>query len=318
MLRNESDTTRVFLIVGPGWDGEAPPGATLIRSPTRDAWLVVRTFVNGPGDLAEAQAQQRAFRLVPTVKTMETVLADPLVPLKPGGDDFLRVVNGALARGPLPPEHAERPPCFAAAGLVAKESASLDRHPTAPHEAWNANIDRFYDEARRAFETAGNLHNGWRYPAANIAQFGTDDIYRSAMALAGLAATPQDEALNPVATTDARGGALNGSRRFQLRIPGRIPVDGFWSLTLYESGGSGRWFLYDNPIDRYAISTSSIGLFREPDGSIIIDILHAPLDGAHNWLPAPKGDFMLVFRAYRPNRALIDGSFRLPPVDRVE
>jgi hypothetical protein len=33
-----------------------------------------------------------------------------------------------------------------------------------------------------------------------------------------------------------------------------------------------------------------------------------------NWLPAPKGKFVLVFRGYLPRAPFLDGSFRLPPV----
>ena len=37
-----------------------------------------------------------------------------------------------------------------------------------------------------------------------------------------------------------------------------------------------------------------------------------------NWLPSPKGPFRLVFRAYLPGPAFLDGSFRLPPVEATE
>jgi hypothetical protein len=37
-----------------------------------------------------------------------------------------------------------------------------------------------------------------------------------------------------------------------------------------------------------------------------------------NWLPAPKGKFVLMFRAYLPGAPLLDGSLRLPPVTEGE
>jgi hypothetical protein len=37
-----------------------------------------------------------------------------------------------------------------------------------------------------------------------------------------------------------------------------------------------------------------------------------------NWLPAPKGKFVLIFRAYLPGAGLLDGSVRLPPVTEGE
>ena len=41
-------------------------------------------------------------------------------------------------------------------------------------------------------------------------------------------------------------------------------------------------------------------------------------DKESNWLPAPKGKFVLMFRAYLPGAPLLDGSLRLPPVTEGE
>jgi hypothetical protein len=103
----------------------------------------------------------------------------------------------------------------------------------------------------------------------------------------------------------------------KLRIPGNVPVNGFWSLTLYESDGGGRWFLYDNVLDRYAISSKTRGLTKEEDGAIVLEISHQEPSDRANWMPAPKGDFRHVFRAYKPQRSLTDGTFLLPPVQKV-
>ncbi len=102
-----------------------------------------------------------------------------------------------------------------------------------------------------------------------------------------------------------------------LSIPGSIPVDAFWSLTLYESDGEGRWYLYPNPMGRHAVNSTANDMEPEADGTIVLNVSNAQPEDRTNWLPAPDGRFLLVFRAYRPRARFIDGSFVLPAVERI-
>ena len=317
MLRNESDGARTFLIVGPHWDGQAPSSLTVIRSPTNDAWLVIRTFVQGPTDLTEAQRLQSSFALSATHRSTDAASARDIVPTKPVATEFLSVVNAALARGPLPPGQQDRLACFADAGIRPNQPSLTETFDPEVLKLWDANIPAFYEQVRLAFENSGSLDDGWRYPAPHIAAFGNDDLYRSAMALGGLAAMPLEEAVNPLAVADSEGKQLSGGSRYRVSIPVDVPVDGFWSLTMYEAGEAGRWYLYANSLHRYSINSAMTGLRREPDGSIFVDLSHENPNAEINWLPAPKGKFMIVFRAYRPRPEFIDGRFRLPPIVRI-
>lgn len=312
ILRNEGSEPRAFLIVGPGWNGQAAEGEVLVRAPTRDVWLVSRTFVQGPDDLLEAQIVQKGYRLDMIGGGRSNPNRTSPIPIRPDTSQFLSAVNTVLARGTIPEIHKGRLSCFATAGIAPGQT--IEGVAPTMRRIWDQNLDIFYSEARNAFEQAGTLRNGWRYPAANLAEFGTDDVYRSAIAMSGLAALPTREAINPVAAIDENGLPLNGDLRYRLRIPGKVPVDAFWSLTLYESDGAGRWFLYNNSIHRYVISSASNHLEKDADGTIVIEISHQKPVHEANWLPAPKGRFVLVFRAYRPN-AFVNSKFLLPPVE---
>ena len=59
------------------------------------------------------------------------------------------------------------------------------------------------------------------------------------------------------------------------------------------------------------------GLARNPDGSLDIWIGAASPgpERESNWLPAPEGPFALFMRAYLPRPELLDGRWRLPPVE---
>ncbi len=316
ILRNAGKDTRHFLIVGPGWQGTASPREAIIRSPTRDVWLVARTFLAGAGDLAEAQRLQGAYTIAG--KAYGLGKADSAIPARPTGKAFLAVVNAALARGPLPPQLAERVGCLGRALPLPGEAGPTLQIDPAMGAALDRDLDSLFDETRRVFEASGSLRKGWRYPQPNIADFGSDDVYRSAIALGGLAALPVSEAINPLTVQDADGEPLTGSSRYRISIPGDVPVEAFWSLTLYESDGAGRWFLYENPLDRHALNNMANGIAPAANGSIVLDISHRQPEGAANWLPAPQGRFLLLFRAYRPGSAFGDGSFQLPAAERID
>jgi len=90
-------------------------------------------------------------------------------------------------------------------------------------------------------------------------------------------------------------------------------VDAFWSLTMYDERG----FLIDNPIQRYALGD------REPlefnaDGSLDILIRHEqPETNMSNWLPAPGGAFAVTLRLYLAKAEFLDGTWKLPPIERL-
>jgi hypothetical protein len=72
-----------------------------------------------------------------------------------------------------------------------------------------------------------------------------------------------------------------------------------------------------NPIDRYHVRDRS-GLAPNPDGSVDIYIQpSAPTGHESNWLPAPPGNFILWLRVYIPGAAILDGTYTVPPIVRV-
>jgi hypothetical protein len=127
--------------------------------------------------------------------------------------------------------------------------------------------------------------------------------------------------LRPVAE-DGRSPIFTGDGPYRLSFAaGQLPpVDGFWSLTMYEATPDGQFFLTPNPIDRYAIGDRTRGLKTNPDGSLDIWIGRSDPGGGRsaNWLPAPaKGPFSMTLRTYLPRTDLLDGRYRLPPVTRA-
>jgi hypothetical protein len=113
---------------------------------------------------------------------------------------------------------------------------------------------------------------------------------------------------------DADGDQLDGHHRYVLRLDQDPPVDAFWSITMYDPPD---FYLVANPIDRYSIGDRTPGLRRDRDGSLTIVIQHEQPADTSNGLPAPAAPFRPLMRLYQPRAAVLDGTYRIPPITRV-
>lgn len=115
---------------------------------------------------------------------------------------------------------------------------------------------------------------------------------------------------------DGASHALSGTHDYIMHFPpgGLPPNDAFWSLTM----GDAKNHFVANPIARYSVSDRS-GLASNPDDSVDIYIQNTPPAGHEsNWLPAPPGSFILWLRVYMPGHAILDGTYKVPPVIKTQ
>src|SRR6185312_16193577 len=143
-----------------------------------------------------------------------------------------------------------------------------------------------------------------------------DYLRRAAVAMFGLGANLEDDALYPHTSTDGAGAPLDGAHRYRLRFTrGQTPpAQAFWSLTMYDE----HHYFVDNPIDRYAIGDRDRLVYAE-DGSLDLWLQHDRPEGdrAANWLPAPAGPFNLILRIYWPEEDAVEGRWTPPPIEKV-
>ena len=119
---------------------------------------------------------------------------------------------------------------------------------------------------------------------------------------------------------DDKGELFDGSKHNYAitftadQIP---PAKNFWSFTMYKLPQ--RW-LVDNPINRYSIGSATPGLKTADDGSITLyfQAKSPGKDKESNWLPAPEGPFWPILRTYGPGKAILDKSWKLPAIKRVD
>jgi hypothetical protein len=125
-----------------------------------------------------------------------------------------------------------------------------------------------------------------------------------------------EEAMYWWTIADNAGRTLSGRHDYVMHFPeGQLPPNaGFWSLTM----GTARNRFVPNLMKRYSVSDRS-GLLPNADGSIDIYIQNAaPFGHESNWLPAPTGNFILWLRVYMPGKAILNGTYKVPPVVKAE
>ena len=317
--RRETGTQAgTYVIAAPGWTGATPAGAHLITAPTSLVFALTRTLVRGDADAPVAADVQLHYTLAPLSaypagKQAGIVQDDvlnilPVLDLKGTGaayfDELDRLVRAYPPTGPEAAAFAR----YAALGLGTADFAAKKPADTVLAAAF----DRAYGRIQTA--NPSEIVNGWRVNYG-ISKFIADPLERAAVNRFGPGAHIAQEALYFSAVGDAQGAPLSGQNSYSLTFAaGQLPpVDAFWSLILYGPD----FFLFDNPLNRYAINDRTPGLVKGADGSLTIVIQHtAPTDTA-NWLPAPDGRFQLLFRTYQPGPAILDHSYKLPALQKT-
>lgn len=101
----------------------------------------------------------------------------------------------------------------------------------------------------------------------------------------------------------------DGKTAYRLTVKD-VPVDGFWSISLYNKDG------YFEKNDRGAYSVNNVTARKSTDGSVTIQF--GKCDGYEgNCLPITPGWNYLV-RLYRPRPEVLDGTWKFPEAVKVD
>jgi hypothetical protein len=313
----------VYLLAGPDWHGETPPGVNaVIRSETEFAFVIYRTQLFNPSDIDNVKKIQAEYKVEPLSQFLgkpapaAAPAVDFIKPLSPEAErtspEFFNILNFVLAFCPPNPAETDTLARFAKLGIG--PDGTFDAKALSP-ELLKAVQDGMADAwaTFKAYKET-ELDTGKRTSADG---FGTraflngDYLARFSSAVLGIYGNSKDEAIYPVYFVDSAKNALSGANRYELRFaPGDLPpVNAFWSLTLYELPSS---LLSANPLNRYLINSPMLpSLKRDDDGGVTLAIQHADpgADGEANWLPAPAGrsSWRCASIGRRPTRSTGDG-----------
>ena len=322
-----------FLLTPPGWQGNAPGSARVIEFPTNVGTIVGRWACDSPADLDAVRALQSKLALEPqgSPAALNGIPAPAEAPAELAFFEQLRTWMQAFPPSAEDQDYQQR---FAPLGLLDSDPPYSDCPPELART-----LTAGADAAKQKMETAltaGGLApvvNGWTLtfhmfdynldhlgpgtiddPAWKIADRQASYLARALAARGGLWGNHGYEAAYPMTYTDADGDQLDGRNRYTLTFDHDPPVDAFWSITMYDLPD---FYLVTNPIGRYSIGDRTPGLRRCSDGSLTIVMQHEQPAETSNWLPAPAAPFRPLMRLYQPQPAILDGSYKIPPITKA-
>jgi hypothetical protein len=318
-----------YLLVGPRWRGLKPDGITdVLRCSTSLANAIPRIFQDDtPEDKKAIQSVINQVVVYPLkdftgqMKTIEWSKVPDIPGPKSTGEETKWVVPEKFfdefgevldVVDPLPGEEALYAQFRLLLDSAAKDSELKKLLVDTAVETDQTVIKPFF-EWRHNGRPAGN---GWNR-STNNAQWGIDYFNRTGTAKSNMFDNRPNETQYFYTDYDGANGELNGSGSYEVTFAPREepPVNGFWSLTLYND----KHLFHPNDLKRYSLGTKNKNLKRNSDGSLTLHVGAKSPGGDKevNWLPAPEGKFSLYIRAYWGKEPILDGSWQPPKIEKV-
>jgi hypothetical protein len=314
-----------YQLAGPNWKGLKPSGITeVVRCPTSLANAIPRVFQDDtPEDKKANQTVINQIVAYPLkdftgkMKTIEWSKAPNIPGPESGGEEtrwvipekFFDQLGEALdIVDPLPGEEA----MYGQFRLLLDAAA---KDPELKKVLVATAVDTEEKAIKGFFQWKHNgrpAGNGWNR-STNNAQFGLDYFNRTGTAKSNMFDNRPTETQYFYTDNDGAGAQLSGSSSYEITFAKgqEPPVNGFWSLTLYND----KHLFHANNLKRYSLGTKNKNLKRNADGSLTLyaGAKSPGTDKETNWLPAPDGNFSLYIRSYWGKEGILDGSWT-PPV----
>jgi len=329
--RTSGTQAQSYAVVGPGWNGDLPDGMERIEAPTPYEWILGRTQTNGPADYAAVAKVQDGYMITPLSQwgkevALEPYTPDPTVDLKtaPATQVLTMTADKYFSYGAelmkLHPPHRTDWSQLARLrriGIVPGRSFDFDRAPPEVKAGLERAVGGGLQLMKDTLPRLAKVVNGWQMNTSSMGAYGNYYMKRALVAMVGLGANQQEDAIYPLNLADADGNPLEGGKRYVLHFSKAElpPVDAFWSVTMYDKDG----YQVANKLKRFALGDRD-PLNYNADGSVEIYIQHESpgADKEANWLPSPAtGTLGVTMRLYAPKVQAIDGRWAPPAIQKV-
>jgi hypothetical protein len=302
-----------YMVAGPDWKGETPPGIKKVfHSTTQFSLAAYRTQLFNPADMPNVVKVQSGYKVQP----VSAYLKQPAPPAAPAINfpkinkelvktNFSDYLDFSLQFAPAGPEEIATREKLARLGIGAGKKFDFNSLSPDQKAAVVEGMKAGEAEVEDGVKNIGKEINGWHISSitGDRAFFNGDWLKRAEAAKAGIYGNDAVEAMYPLAIALPDGEPLDGSKHsYTLTFPdGQFPpVNAFWSVTMYDGKTQ---FLIKNPINRYLINSPMLpNMKKNADGSLTLYIQKdSPgKNKESNWLPAPNDLIYLVMRLYWP------------------
>ena len=342
-----------FLLLPPGYKGEAPEGYFVYRSGTYNVFIFLRSFYQDPKNLTPAVALVEQSKIYPlngkdAAKAMKFPDASGvpanMLPVSDGSafDQLKQLVDseganladpdglgmlaaiGIVKGQPFQPDAKTRAILDRAAKTAYKMSRVIGFQDTVsgrslrlyPDRRWlNPMADGTPSNPSGVLNTAlNNVAGPYPYLDLDIRIWFFTDYYSISPGM--ISQIPGKGAKYMIAFTDSEGTPLSGGSNYRLNLPANIPAANFWSVTLYEAENASG-LANGQPFP-------SLGSRDKPaqnaDGSTDLFLgPKAPEGKAGNWLATVPGKgYFIIIRLYGPTEAAINKSWKPGDVEKVK
>lgn len=326
-----------YLILPPGYKGNAPDGYVALRSDTNGGFALLRSTLASHSDAEVAKSVEYGKRI--RVYPLERASAPPPTRFTDAYDvlfdatirydaRFFRTLNDVVQREPWIDRDRVMIDQLKSLGIekgkpYQPEAAMQKTLDTAAREAhaemsarYEVGFDRMVPEYRwfaaampeviRAASTGYGNPDEYPVDARGVTYtLGFTGIKRIGTAQYYLMANKSKD-----------GKDFDGRRSYRLVVPADAPVRQYWSVTAYDRETHA---LIRN-MPRASIASTTNGIVKNPDGTIDIYFgPKAPRGKEANWVPTdPTRKFELLFRLYGPEKAFFDKAWKLPDVENLQ
>ncbi|MCY1318595.1 hypothetical protein D9M68_199230 [compost metagenome] len=302
-----------YLVVGPDWKGETPPGIKQVfRSTTPFTFAAFRTQLFHPDDMPNVEKIQAGYKAQPLSAFLgqPAPLAAPKIEFLPATtagikDNFFQYLDAALQFVPETPRDKAVRAKLAKIGIGPGKAFEFKELSLEHKAEFLVAMKQGNDKVDKWLASGNKDINGWNIGSffGDEAFYNGDWLMRAGAAKGGLYGNDAVEAMYPYTRTDATGEPLDASKHnYTITFaPDQLPpVNAFWSVTMYDGKSQ---LLVKNPINRYLINSPMLPAMKKgADGSLTLYIQKdSPgADKESNWLPAPDDKIYLVMRLYWP------------------
>jgi hypothetical protein len=302
-----------YLVVGPNWQGAAPPGIKKVfQSTTQFSAAAYRTQLFNAADMPNVEKVQAGYM----VQGLSAYLKQPATTAATGIDfpkidkdlvktNFFEYLDFALQFAPAGPEERVIREKLARIGVGPGKTFDFKDLPLEHKLEIGLGMKDGDAKVEKYLASGQKDVNGWKIGSlfGDRLFYSGDWLKRAAAAKGGIYGNDAVEAVYPMTKTLASGEPLDGSKNnytLTFLADQFPPVNAFWSVTMYDGKTQ---LLIENPINRYLINSPMLpGMKTNPDGSLTLYIQNKSpgADRESNWLPAPNVEIYLVMRLYWP------------------
>ncbi len=335
-----------YLFLPPGYDGDVPDGYFIVESTSYHVMMLVRTSIAN-GIEAAARNVRDNLKVYPLSKAgnppeMEFISGTGMAfnTIHANDFSFYEEINEIVQKEPLDLLDPETRGLFASIGIVkGKPFAPNERmkkiltdavaigNATARSIVWYPRPEgpmdgiRLYPDAGSAWNTVylgkNVFFNGEDGKTMNADARTFFHYIATGITPAMAVSVPGQGSDYGFILVDSENRPMDGGKTYRLRLPANVPVNDFWSVTLYDN--QTRSMLQTG--QQYpALDSLGDQLKKNADGTTDVFFAPAAPEGMEsNWLETlPGKSYWLGFRMYGPLEPWFDKTWRPGEVELVE